>query len=177
MDCYDAILTRRSIRRFTAEPVEEELLERLLRAAMAAPSARNMQPWELVVVTAAVRRRQLAEIIPHGKMLSEAPLALLLCGNLERSVDDTRPPYWVVDCAAAAQNVLLAAHSLGLGGVWLGVFPREDRMQGVAAVLDLPDTIVPHSLLALGHPAEAGVIKDKFDPHKVHRESWRGVSR
>jgi len=177
MDCYDAILTRRSIRRFTAEPVGEDLLERLLRAAMAAPSARNMQPWELVVVTAADRRRQLAAIIPNGKMLPEAPLALLLCGNLDRSVDDTRPPYWVVDCAAAAQNVLLAAHSLGLGGVWLGVYPREDRMRGVASVLDLPDTIVPHSLLALGHPAEAGVIKDKFDPHKVHRESWRGVSR
>ncbi len=175
MDCYDAILTRRSIRRFTAESVGEDLLECLLRAAMAAPSARNMQPWELVVITAANRRRQLAEVIPNGKMLPEASLALLLCGNLDRSVDDTRPPYWVVDCAAAAQNVLLAAHSLGLGGVWLGVYPREDRMRGVASVLDLPDTIVPHSLLALGHPAEAGVIKDKFDPHKVHRESWPGV--
>jgi len=175
MDCYDAILTRRSIRRFTAEPVGEDLLERLLRAAMAAPSARNMQPWELVVITAADRRHQLAAIIPNGKMLPEAPLALLLCGNLERSVDDTRPPYWVVDCAAAAQNVLLAAHSLGLGGVWLGVYPREDRMRGVASVLNLPATIVPHCLLALGHPAEAGVIKDKFDPHKVHWESWPGV--
>jgi len=173
MECLEAILTRRSIRRFRAEPIPAEKVELLLRAGMAAPSAMNLQPWEFIVVTDRVRLSDMAAIIPYGKMLPQAALAIFICGNLRRAPEQRRElMYWVVDCSAAAQNILLAAHSLQLGGVWLGVFPRQERMRGLAELFQLPSHIQPHSVLALGVPDEEGVVKDKFDPDKIHAAEW-----
>lgn len=172
MDCVEAILSRRSIRRYQAESLADDTLETLLRAGMAAPSARNLQPWEFIVVTRRQTLGRMAAVIPYGKMLPQAAVAILICGNTRRSMDESQPLYWVLDCAAAAENILLAAHGLGLGGVWLGVFPRRERMHGMTEVFRLPAHIIPHSVMCLGWPAEEGVIKDKYDPGKVHREAW-----
>lgn len=174
MECLDAIMTRRSIRKFRDEPFGEGLIQSLVMAGMAAPSARNLQPWDFITVTRKSTLEALAEVIPHGKMLPRAALGLVVCGNTERSLDEDKPLFWVIDCAAAAQNVLLAAHAQGLGGVWLGVFPRADRMQGVSTLFGLPGSVVPHSVLAIGYPAEEGLLKIKYDPARVHAEGWQG---
>ncbi|MBN2429914.1 MAG: nitroreductase family protein [Acidobacteria bacterium] len=175
MNCIEAILSRRSIRCFRAEPIPAETVELLLRAGMAAPSAMNLQPWEFIIVTDRVRLTAMAEIIPYGKMLPQAALAVFICGNMRRAPEQRRElMYWVLDCSAAAQNILLAAHGLNLGGVWLGVFPRQERMRGLAELFRLPSHIQPHSVLALGVPDETGAVKEKFDPNKIHEEEWTG---
>jgi len=173
MDCIEAILTRRSIRRFSPEPLDDKTIETLLRAGMAAPTALNMQPWEFILVRDKSRLRAISEIIPYGKMLPDANLGMLICGDMHRSPEQkSELLFWVLDCAAAAQNVLLAAHGLGLGSVWLGVFPRQERMIKISELFRLPPHIQPHCVLALGHPGEDGVVKNKYDPRKIHREEW-----
>ncbi len=133
MEAYEAILTRRSVRAYTDQPVSEELIHKLLVAAMSAPSAGNGQPWHFGVVTERTVLNSLAELLPFGKMLQQAPLAIVVCGETKGQPFDG---YWVQDCSAATENLLLAAHALGLGGVWLGVYPREDRAAGVKRILE-----------------------------------------
>jgi nitroreductase len=177
MECIEAIMTRRSIRSYRSEPIPDETLELLLRAAMASPSAMNLQPWEFIIVTDRRRLSAMAEIIPYGKMLPQAAVGILICGNMRRVPEQRRElMYWVLDCSAAAENLLLAAHALDLGGVWLGVFPRQERMQGISRLFELPPHVQPHCVLALGVPDEEGVIKEKFDPEKIHRENWSDVN-
>ena len=124
MDAIKCIMTRRSIRQYTDEPVDGEVVEKILRAAMAAPSAANCQPWQFVVVRDQAKREAFAEFHPYGKMLASAPIGILVCGDTELELADG---YWIQDCSAATENLLLAAHALGLGAVWLGITPREDR--------------------------------------------------
>ncbi len=164
----DVILTRRSIRRFTPEPVSAEHQEALLRAAMAAPSAKNLQPWAFVALDDPAVLRAIPQFHPAAQMLLEAPFAVVVCGDLERDAGG----YWVQDCSAAAENVLLAAHALGLGGVWLGVHTRPDREQGIRTLLRLPPHMEPLCILAIGHPAEVRPPEDRFDPARVHRNGW-----
>jgi nitroreductase len=166
-DCLDLILSRRSIRAYTDEPVTEEQIEQLLRAAMSAPSANNEQPWQFVVID----DRELLDTIPdevhpYSKMLKEAPVAILVCGEPRRQ---HHAGYWEQDCAAATQNLLLAAHSLGLGAVWLGVHPREKRVDGMRELLNLPGYLVPFALISIGHPAEEIPPSNRYDPERVHR--------
>jgi nitroreductase len=166
-DCLDLILSRRSIRAYTDEPVTEEQIEQLLRAAMSAPSANNEQPWQFVVID----DRELLDTIPdevhpYSKMLKEAPVAILVCGEPRRQ---HHAGYWEQDCAAATQNLLLAAHSLGLGAVWLGVHPREKRVNGMRELLNLPGYLVPFALISIGHPAEEFPPSNRYDPERVHR--------
>jgi nitroreductase len=142
------ILSRRSIRKYTSEPVSEEDVRTLLEAAMAAPSASNRKPWHFVVVTDRQTLDALAEAHPHGKMLFEAQLCVAVCGG---PVETER--YWIQDCCAATENLLLAATALGLGAVWLGVYPREDRV-------------------AIGHPAEEKAPRTQYDEARVHRGRW-----
>ncbi len=169
MDVMQAILTRRSIRRYTSDPVPPKQVERLLAAAMAAPSAGNEQPWHFVVV----RDRALLEAIPrfhpYSAMLKEAPLAILVCGDVTL---EKHEGYWVQDCSAATQNLLLAAHAEGLGAVWLGLHPRPEREQGMRDLLALPGNVVPLALVALGHPAEEKGPAARFDPSRVHHDRW-----
>lgn len=169
MDTLKAIKTRRSIRRYTSREVSREQVDGLLEAAMYAPSARNEQPWHFVVVTERELLDRLMKAHPYASMLVDAPLAILVCGdtNLEKSKG-----YWPVDCSAATQNILLAAHAGGLGSVWLGVYPRNERIEAIRSIFSLPANIQPFSLIALGYPAEEKVVTDRFKPERIHINGW-----
>jgi nitroreductase len=170
MDALEAIFTRRSIRKYTPEPVSEEDLKTLLAAAMSAPSAGNQQPWEFIVIDDRKILDAIPQVHPYSKMLLEASLAILVCGNLEI---ERHRGYWIQDCSAATQNILLAARALGLGTVWLGVTPNEARVSGIGQLLKLPKSIVPFSLIAVGHPAEEKGRADRFKPERIHRNGWQ----
>lgn len=161
------IFARRSIRKYTAERVSEKDVKTILKAAMAAPSSSNRRPWHFVVVTARQTLDKLAKVHPYGKMLYEAPLCIAVCGDKTVS-----PRYWVQDCSAAAENLLLAAAALGLGAVWLGVHPRESRVGPIRKVLKIPDNVVPLNLISVGHPAEEKEPRTQYDELRVHHERW-----
>jgi nitroreductase len=161
------IFARRSIRKYTDEPVSQADIQTLLEAAMAAPSASNRKPWYFVVVTKRETLDSLAEAHPHGKMLFEAPLCIAVCGGPVAS-----ERFWVQDCSAATENLLLAATALGLGAVWLGVYPKEDRVAGIRQVLGIPETIAPLNLISIGHPAEEKEPRTQYNEARVHREQW-----
>ncbi len=163
----DTIFARRSIRAYTPEPVSEKNIQTLLKAAMAAPSASNRKPWQFIVVTEREMLDALAEAHAHGKMLFEAPLCISVCGDLTEM-----ERYWVQDCSAATENLLLAATALGLGAVWLGVYPRDERVAAVRPVLGLPDHITPLNLVSIGHPAEEKEPRTQYDEARVHWEGW-----
>lgn len=166
----DTIFQRRSIRRFTNDKVSDELVEKLLRAAMAAPSAGNQQPWDFIVVRDKTTFEKIMQIHPYSSPLKEANVAIVVCGNTSR---ETRHlGYWVQDCSAATQNILLEAQYLGLGAVWLGVYPVEERVLGLKNLFKLPQSIVPLSIVAVGYPAEQKGPADRFDEAKVHHEKW-----
>ena len=164
MDALEAIFSRRSIRQFKADPVAPEVVEILLKAGMQAPSANNLQPWHFVVLSRREVLDKIPTIHPYASMLKQAPLAILVCGDRTLQPMDG---YWVQDCSAATQNILLAAHALGLGAVWLGVHPREERIRGIRELLLLPDATPPLSLVALGWPDEHKSRADRFTPAKV----------
>jgi nitroreductase len=165
----NTILTRRSVRSFTGQPVSEGVVTDLLRAAMAAPSAGNQQPWQFVVVRDPALREVIASANPYGAPARDAQVAILVCGDLDR---ETRPDFWVQDCSAATQNLLLAAHAAGLGAVWCGTYPREERMKPIAEALGLPGMVVPFAVVAIGYAAERPAPVDRYDPKRVHFERW-----
>ncbi len=169
MDALTCIHTRRSIRRFTPAPVTEEETRTLLEAAMIAPSAGNAQPWEFVLITDKALRDRIPAINPYASMAAEAPLVILVCGNLRL---EKYPGYWVQDCSAAVQNTLLAATALGLGAVWTGVHPIEERVNGFRALCNLPDHIMPLAALVVGRPAVEAQRKSRFEPDRVHSNAW-----
>ncbi len=164
----DIILSRRSIRRYTDQPVAPALIEQILRAGMAAPSARNGQPWHFVVVTDRAILDAIPTIHPYAGMVREAAFAIVVCGENVGEVEG----YWVQDCSAATENMLLAAHSMGLGGVWLGVHPRLERVQPVKTLFALPEHISPLCILPFGYPAEHKEPSDRYDPARVHQNRW-----
>lgn len=167
------IMNRRSIRRYKDTPVDKETIEVLLKAGVAAPSASNRQPWEIIVVTRQETRERLAQAHPYARMVPQAPVCLIVCGNRERFYPEQElQDYWAQDCSAVTENILVAAQSLGLGTVWCGVFPRRERVSAVAEILGLPDGIIPMNLIALGHPDEDPQVKDKWVPERVHWEGW-----
>ena len=169
MEAIEAILTRRSIRTYTREPVSAEDIDTILRAAMAAPSAGNQQPWRFVVTTERETLDLMAESTPYGKMLREAPLAIAVCADTR---DLRHPQMWQQDCSNAAENALIAIHSLDLGAVWLGFWPKMERVEPLKATLDLPEGIEPLCVLAIGHPAEGQPPVDRYNPEHVHRDRW-----
>jgi nitroreductase len=171
MDALEAILSRRSIRTYSSEAVTEEEVRTLLEAAMAAPSAGNEQPWQFVVLTARATLEQIPSFHEYSKMLYEAPLAVLVCGDQRLKKYES---FWVQDCAAATQNLLLAAHALGLGAVWLGVYPDDGLESRLTEILGLPPEVTPFALVAVGRPAEEKPPAGRFDESRVHRERWGG---
>ncbi|MDR1535556.1 MAG: nitroreductase family protein [Planctomycetota bacterium] len=166
-----AIAGRASVREYLDREVPEAVAEALLRAAMAAPSAMNIQPWRFVVVRDREILGRLAEFHPHGKMLARAPLGFMIGGD---TGDPDGGEFWIQDCSAAAMNLLLAAHALGLGAVWLGVAPLAERMAGVARLLALPAEISPLCLVAAGYPARPPRPLDKYCPDSARRDKWQG---
>lgn len=167
MDTLQAIMTRRSVRDFKHDPVSADDIQDLLKAGMQAPSAKNEQPWHFVVIDDLNLLHAIPEFHPYSKMLLDAPLAILVCSELDLDKGSA-----VQDCSAATQNILLAAHAKGLGAVWLGIHPNEQRMSGMEALLGLPESIHPMSLIAVGHPASQPEPKDRFIKDRVHFNSW-----
>jgi nitroreductase len=160
------IFSRRSIRAYTGEPVSEQDIHSLLEAGMSAPSASNRKPWHFVVVTDRQQLQALADAQPYGKMLANAAVGIAVCG------DPAISDWWVQDCTAATENILIAAVGLGLGGVWLGSHGRPEREQAVRDVLGIPDRIGVLSLLSIGHPAEKKEARTQYDPVRVHENKW-----
>ena len=165
----DPVLERRSIRRYTGKDVDEKDVKKVLEAAMAAPSAGNERPWHFVVL----RERRLLdgvmEVHPYAHMLEQSPVAVLVCGD--PSLEKYKG-FWVQDCAAATENMLIMATQLGLGAVWLGIHPIEERVHGLRLLLGIPQDIVPFALVPLGHPDELKRPVDRYDDSRVHRDGW-----
>lgn len=168
----DVISTRTSIRSYQDRPVGADTVELLLRAAMSAPSARNRQPWAFIVVDDKALLRQLADSLPYAQSAAAAPMAVVVCGVLTQANGATNAGWWVQDAAAASENLLLAAHAVGLGAVWTGVYSYEDRVRTVRNVLGLPRHVVPLNVIPIGYPAENPAPKQKWDPAKVCRNGW-----
>ena len=164
-----SILGRRSIRKYTDRRVSDDLVTELLKAAMSAPSAGNQQPWQFVVV----RSQEILDLIPaanpYAAMAPHASVVIAVCADLSHLKYEG---YWVQDCSAATENLLLAANELGLGAVWLGVYPMEDRVLSIRRLLQLPEDVVPLSLVAVGYPAESPPPADRFDSGRVHYDRW-----
>jgi nitroreductase len=165
------IFGRRSIRAYQPAPVSDELVTDLLRAAMAAPSACAKDPWRFVVVRNRAILSSIAEALPNGKMLAQAPVGIVVCGDLA-AAHAGELSYLLQDCSAAIENLLLAAHALGLGACWLGVHPRQPRIEALTKILRLPEEVLPMSCIALGWPAEKQAARTRFSPGYVHDESW-----
>jgi nitroreductase len=163
------IFGRRSIRAYTAEAVSDEVVQKLLEAAMAAPSAAATDPWRFVVIKNREMLARIAAALPYGKMLGSAALGIVVCGNLE-ATHDKQISYMLQDCAAATENLLLAAHVLGLGGCWLGVHPREQRVKSVQEILKLEPSVMPVACIAIGHPAETKEPRTRFNRDYVRVE-------
>ena len=163
----ETIMTRTSIRQYTDQPVEQAQVEAMLRAGMAAPTAVNAQPWHFVVVNDKAKLGELAAANPRAKMLESAPLAIVVCGDMKKAMEGPGRQFWIQDCSAATENILLAAHAQGLGAVWTAVYPMEERMHPVCEVLKLPETIIPLCTIVIGHPAEQPEPKDKWKPENI----------
>lgn len=169
MDAMECLLTRRSIRKFEDRPVSRALVAKLLQALFSSPSAMDARPWSFVIVDDREVLRGLGRAMPHCDMLLEAPLGIVICGEPAR---ERAPGFWPQDCSAATQNVLLAAHALGLGGVWVGLYPMDDRVAAVRRALEIPETVIPFALAAIGHPAEHPAPENRFDAARVHHNRW-----
>ncbi|MGA2403085.1 MAG: nitroreductase family protein [Syntrophobacteraceae bacterium] len=169
MDAIQAVITRRSIRRYKQGDVPEDMVQQLLQAAMNAPSAGNEQPWQFIVI----RQRRILDAVPaihpHSQMLKDAALGIVVCGDLSLEV---YKGFWVQDCSAATQNILIAAHALGLGAVWLGFHPMEDRVAGLKGLLSLPEHIIPLSMVSIGWPAEQKPPGTRYRQERVHYDKW-----
>ena len=165
------ILGRRSIRSYQTARIDDDRIEAMLRAAMAAPSACATDPWRFVVVRDPSTLQRLAEGLPNGTMLGSAAAGIVVCGDQD-AAHDRQISYLLQDCSAAIENILLAAHMLGLGACWLGVHPRMERVAHVAKTLSIPEPVVPVACLALGYPAESKESRTRYKAENVHHEKW-----
>jgi nitroreductase len=169
-EIIDFIFKRRSIRSYTSQPVDRQTLILLLQAAMAAPSAVNSQPWEFVVVTDPAVLDRLRQRIQFGQYNAQAIIAV--CGSPRVAINDAGKTYWIQDCSAALENILITAAGLGLGSVWVGVFPEEGKIKAVRQELNIPDTVIPLGLVYLGYPAESQPPRTQYDEQKVHWQQY-----
>lgn len=165
---YQNILTRVSVRRFSETPVTDGELTAILHAGMAAPSGVNKQPWEFIVVDDKAKLSQLADVLPYAKMTADAAVAIVVCANKERLLPGVDSNLWEQDCSAASENILLAAHAIGLGGVWTCLYPHEERIDPVRRILGTGDELIPFNLIPIGHPLSHHAPMDKWHPERVH---------
>ncbi len=170
MDKLGYILDRRSIRRFKDQIIDRETIKQILTAAMYAPSAMNTQPWHFVVIDQRYMLDEMMNIHTHARMLQTASHGIVVCGDEQLQHDDG---YWIVDCGAATQNLLLAANTMGLGACWVGLHPREERKASFSTLLDLPSHVKPFALVALGYPVETKQRPERFFPEKVKQNGWK----
>jgi nitroreductase len=165
----DNIFERKSIRSYTDQPVSQEQVETILKAAMAAPSGMNAQPWRFVVVREQATKDKLA--IGFNKMIAKAPVVIVVCGKTTNKLGGTNNN-WTADCAAATENLLLAVEALGLGAVWTACYPYDERMNPTIEALGLPDNVKPYCIVPIGYPASKDKPKDKWKPDNIHYEKW-----
>lgn len=170
MELFEALHTRRSIRKYLDREIPSEIVQKLLAAAMMAPSAGDERPWQFVLVTDAQQKERIKAAHPYAGMIRTAPLGILVCGDLSKQKYEG---FWPQDCSAAMQNLLLAAHASGLGAVWAGVYPMEDRVKKFTEIFNLPDHIVPFALAVIGWPDQNPATQDRFDPERIHYNTWK----
>ena len=163
------IYNRKSIRKYTNEQVSDDQVKDLLKAAMAAPSAGNAQPWDFIVVRNKDTFEEIMKISKYSTPLKTASVAIIVCGNKDK---EKFPGYWVQDCSAATENLLLRAEEIGLGGVWLGIYPEEGRVNGLKKIFNLPETITPLAVISIGYPDENRATTDRFNEDNIHFETW-----
>ncbi|MDE6574321.1 MAG: nitroreductase family protein [Muribaculaceae bacterium] len=171
-NAIENIMTRSSIRAYTSQNISDGLMDTLLRAAMAAPTAGNKQPWRFVVIRDTTTLRYIAANFGPMKMMNTANAAVVVCGDMNDTFPGNGRDYWVQDASAATENLLLAAHASGLGAVWCGVYPMPERVAAFSELLKLPADIIPLNCVALGYPQEPGQPKDKWKPQNIHYETW-----
>lgn len=167
------ILQRKSVRSFTNQPIEKSKLDTLVRAAMAAPTGKDMRPWKFVVVNDKQAMKSLAAQLPYSKMLAEAQAAIVVCGDMSVVDKDGKPSTnWTFDCSAATENLLLQAEAMGLGAVWTGAYPYDERVAAVKVALKLPDNIIPLNVIPIGYPKGNPQPKDKYNADNIHYNLW-----
>ena len=169
MDAIDGILTRRSIRKYTKKSIPDGVIKELLEAGVSAPSAGNQQPWQFIIIDNREVLDEVSQVLPNGKLLKDANKAILVCGDLNL---ETHKGYWPIDCSAATQNILLAAHAKGLGACWLGIYPREERVENLKKLFKTPEHIIPFSVISLGFPDKESKKVDRYDDSKIHKNTW-----
>ncbi len=175
MEILDIIFSRRSIRVYQERKVERDVLVKLLQAAMAAPTAANGQPWEFVVVDEPEGLAGLRECLPFGRY--NTPAAILVCGNPEIGNNSAAKMYWVQDCSAATENILIAAAGMGLGSVWIGIYPIESRVTAIREKFNLPETVTPLGAIYIGYSAEKKEARTQYDDHRVHWQLYEPRKR
>lgn len=165
----ECIMTRASVRKYKPETVNDSIITDVLKAGMAAPTAANQQAWHFVVITNQTLKDSISDAFQWTKMVKDCAFAVVVCGDMSRLFDGDREEggFWTLDCSAASENMLLAAHALGLGGVWCGIYPEEDRMSRLSEILNLPDNLRPLNILSFGYPETSVVPKQKWNPRKV----------
>jgi nitroreductase len=169
MDTIETLFTRRSIRKYTGVPVSDEDSHTILRAGFYAPSAKNRQPWHFIVVRSLETRSFITTIQPYTKMLPQADCCIIVCGD---NLKERKTGFLVEDCSAALENMLLAAHGLGLGAVWCGIYPLPEVTKAISEYFSLPDNIIPIGLISIGHKGEDRTTEERFQPDLVHFEKW-----
>ncbi len=168
VDAIDNILTRTSIRAYNDSAISDDKIDTLLRAAMAAPTAMNRQPWQFVVVNDRVKLDSIASKLRGASMAVNAQIAIAVCGDMSKTIEGDGRDFWIQDCSAATENLLLAAHSLGLGAVWCGVYPIENNVKNISSILELPDHIIPLNIIPIGYPKTPSAPKQKYDNERIH---------
>jgi len=170
---FETIWKRTSVRKFDpSQEVPDTVLEEILRAGMCAPSAMNKQPWEFVVVRDPAKLKALADALPYSRVGNGARLAVVVCGNLDNGLPGRGKEFWIQDCSAASMNILLAVKAMGLGAVWTGVYPGEERVAAVRKIVGIPDGFMPLNVIPIGYPAENPEPKNKWNSAKVHTDGW-----
>jgi nitroreductase len=170
MELIEGLFSRRSIRKYTGEKINEEIIRSIIRAGMYAPSANNTRPWHFIVVDDRELLERIMKVHPYSSMLAEASHAIIVCGDEKL---ENGPGYFVLDCSAATQNILLAAHALGFGAVWLGVEPRSQRIKAIKEIFGIPEYIQPVSIVSIGVPVKKSEkIPSRFEPEKIRKNRW-----
>lgn len=169
MQLFNVIESRRSIRDFQDKEIPDEMLHEVIKAAMLAPSAGNQQPWHFIIVRDRLKMKAVPSFHPYAKMVPKAPAAILICGNPEGI---KWPTFWPQDCSAATQNLLLAARAIGLGTVWAGIYPEQERIEGARKLFGIPESVIPFAIVPIGWPDTEFKAMKRFQPDRIHHDNW-----
>lgn len=169
MELFEALHTRRSIRQYEDKEISDETIKKILSASMMAPSTADARTWHFILVTDSKIKEQIKNVHPYVGMVTKSPLSILICGDLSK---EKFKGFWPQDCSAAMQNLLLAAHGLGLGAVWTGIYPVEERVERFKIIFNLPENIVPFGLAVMGWPGQVIDSKERYDEGLIHLNKW-----